>query len=74
MARSDEANSQHTDEIAIEFDRFGLRSNFDGVGESARSASRWMFDDRRGARSGSCSGSDKSDVRGLNRSINERLR
>ena len=74
MARTDGVKSERVDELAIEFDRFGLRSNFEGVGENARSASSLKFDDRLGGWSRIVSGPDRSHLRGLSRSNNERAR
>ena len=48
MTDRDKSNSQKRQESAIGFDRFRLRSSFEGVGERAKSASSWKFDDRLG--------------------------
>jgi hypothetical protein len=59
MSDKDATSSQQKREPAIELDRFGLRSTFDGYGGGERSPSAWRFEDRLGGWSRTVPGTDR---------------
>jgi hypothetical protein len=62
MRNSNERISHGREKSAMDFDRFGLRGNYDGAEASVSSVSNWTFDERLGG--WSRSGTSQSSFRG----------